>query len=95
MTDEAMRIPVNLNQVDLLALRPLTRIKQTAAAVQRAERALHGARLAHADAIVAAHDAGHSYAQIGMALGIGRARVHQLVKWRAEQKQSKRGRQHG
>jgi DNA-directed RNA polymerase specialized sigma24 family protein len=95
MTDEAKKIPINLNQVDLLALRPLTRIKQTATAVQRAERALHDARVAHADAIIAAHDAGHSYAQIGTALGISRGRVHQLVQWRAEQKQSKRGRQHG
>ena len=87
-----MRILVNLKEVDLLTLRPLTRLKQTATAVQRAERALRSARLTHADAIVAAHKAGHSFADIGHALGITRGRVNQLIRWReAQGKERKRG----
>lgn len=92
MTDGAKRIHGDHDEARLLALRPLTRIKQTATAVQRAERALHRARLAHADAIAAAHEAGHSLAQIGQVLGVTRGRVHQLITWREEQrKEHKRG----
>lgn len=78
MADERTRI------LDPLALRPLTRVKNTAAALERAEGAVHEARLRHVEAIVAAHDAGHSLAQIGQALGVTRQRVHALIAW-AEQ----------
>jgi DNA-directed RNA polymerase specialized sigma24 family protein len=82
MADEETRI-------EDLALRPLTRVKYTAAAVERAERALHRARLAHADAIIAAQAGGYSLAQIGQALGITRGRVHQLIRWREDQRKGK------
>jgi DNA-directed RNA polymerase specialized sigma24 family protein len=91
MTGEAETISRILDEANPVTLRPLTRVKATAVAVQRAEQALHRARLAHADAIIAAHDAGHSYAAIGYALGITRGRVHQLVTWRKEQRHSKKG----
>lgn len=69
-----------------MPLRPLTRIRYTAAAVERAEEALHRARLTHVDAIVAAHEASHSLGEIGKALGITRQRVHALIVWRRKQR---------
>jgi len=89
MTDAGKRIDGVSHEVALV-LHPLTRVRQTAAAVERAEQALHRARLVHADTLIAAHKAGHSLAQIGQVLGITRGRVHQVIRWRGEQEQSRK-----
>src|SRR5437870_299642 len=64
-----------------MPLRPLTRVRYSAAAVERAEKALHRARLEHAKTIRAARKAGNSFAQIGQALGVSPQRVHAFLKW--------------
>src|SRR5438034_3399358 len=53
MADKGTKMTVHLDEVDPLTLRPLTRVKYTAAALKRAEKAVHRARLEHVDAIVA------------------------------------------
>jgi hypothetical protein len=60
-------------------------------AVRRANKALHRARLRHADAIIAARDAGHSLAEIGQVLKppVTPQRVWSLIKCAEEQQQQK------
>jgi DNA-directed RNA polymerase sigma subunit (sigma70/sigma32) len=68
----------------------LTRVRQTAESVQKAERSLHRARLRHYEAIAAARKK-HSLAEIGLALGVTRQRVAQLVRWgKSEKKKAKK-----
>jgi len=74
-------------RIDAMPLKPTTRVRYSAAAVQRAEEALRQARLDHADTIRAAHEKGLSLAQIGQALGVSRQRVHALLVWAAEQRE--------
>jgi hypothetical protein len=85
MSSLSARITVGLEELEGMPLKPLTRVRFSAAAVDRAERELDRARLEQADAIVAAHGAGHSFAEIGLALGLTRQRIHALVVWRKAQ----------
>jgi DNA-directed RNA polymerase specialized sigma24 family protein len=69
-----------------MPLSPLTRVRYSAAAVERAEDAVRRARLRHVNTIIAAREAGHSLAQIGQALGVSPQRVHSLIQWGTEQR---------
>jgi hypothetical protein len=64
----------------------------SAAAVKRAEDDLRQARLRHYETIMEARQAGHTLAQIGVALGVTRARVAQFIKWGEK---TKKGARHG
>jgi hypothetical protein len=73
-----------------MAMRPLTRVRKSAEAVERAERDLHETRLRHFEVMMAARAAGHSLAEIGLALGVSRQRVHAFLKWGAKEKAKRR-----
>jgi hypothetical protein len=86
----AGRTPIGaLENLAGMPLKPLTRVRMSKAAVKRAEQALTRARLRHAKDIIAAHEAGHSYAVIGRAIGLTSQRVSAFVSWAEEQRQRK------